>query len=723
MAKKPLCIAILWHMHQPDYSDARTREILLPWTRFHAVKDYYDMGALAAAHPDLHLTLNVVPALMDQLEAYARGSVREAYAELTRKDAAGLDEQEKAFLLRSFFQLPIHSMVLPFPRYRELLNRRGAADATGEFAAGLRHYKTRDYRDLQMWFNLSWCGGTLRREPEIAALFRKGAGFTEEDKLRLLEVHYEFIGRILPFYRRLVQEQGWELSVSPYYHAILPLLCDNRTVREALPEIAVPEAPFRFPEDAREQLRRARERFEAVFGFAPDGLWPSEGALSEEAVRLARGLSFVWMASDEEILRRSLRKAGRAGDPRAEERYSAHRWGDGPSLFFRDHGLSDLIGFTYSRWKPEQAAADFVARLHGIQDQLPDDGRYYVVPVILDGENAWEHYPDNAQGFLQSLYRSLTRDPRLRTVTFSEYLALESHRCELGAVASGSWIYGNLATWIGHPEKNRGWEFLAAARNFLAAQQGAQGSGKSWDLAYQQMMIAEGSDWFWWYGDDHQTANAAEFDALFRSRVRNIYQVLAQDYPRELDSPIKQGEGEVKLRLHPPKRTITPILDGRVSHYFEWLNAGHVVAGGGAGSMHRTGRCLDRVFFGFDREFFYLRLDLLPECGTSMQRPIRIQVHFTKPVDLSMTLFRDKNLTWCCRTRNLPDGGRHPSFAGDRILEMAVPLETLGLLKPAALLFFIQVQESGREFERLPPAGTLSVPVDPWELDQLEWIV
>src|SRR6266496_4818763 len=240
MSKRPLCVAILWHMRQPDYRNVQTGEICLPWARFHGVKDYYDMGALVAEVPGLHVTINVVPSLMDQLQAYGRGTARETYAALTLRNAAELDLREKSFLVRSFFQLPWNQMVLPYARYRELLERRGSPDERGQYTSAAKHFTTQDYRDLQVWFNLTWCGHKLRQDPEIAALFLKGRDFSEEEKKRLVESQYRFIAGILPFYGSLLREHGTELSISPYCHPILPLLCDNRSAREALPDIPLP---------------------------------------------------------------------------------------------------------------------------------------------------------------------------------------------------------------------------------------------------------------------------------------------------------------------------------------------------------------------------------------------------------------------------------------------------------------------------------------------------
>jgi alpha-amylase/alpha-mannosidase (GH57 family) len=722
MGKKPLCIALLWHMHQPDYGNVQTGEIYLPWTRFHAIKDYYDMGALVEAVPALRLTINVVPSLIDQLTAYSSGAARETYAALTLKNAAELNRFEQQFLLRSFFQLTWKEMVDPHPRYRELLDRRGATHEQQDYSEAARRFGTQDFRDLQVWFNLAWCGRELNRDPEIAALIQKGRNFTEDDKKRLLEIQYAFIGRILPYYRQLMDRQGIEISVSPYYHPILPLLCDNRSAREALPGIALPENPFSYPNDAREHITSAVRRYVEIFGRAPRGMWPSEGSVSNAALQLARESGLRWLATDEAILLNSLQKMGlAAGGLTMEQRYRAHRVGTDPAapcLFFRDHGLSDLIGFTYSRWKAQDAANDFISKLQQIHNHLPDDGRHYVVPVILDGENAWEHYPENGVEFLTMLYRGLTGTKWIRTVTFSDYLDLEPVTDTLPSVVAGSWIYGNLATWIGHPEKNRAWDALSTARSFLG-QRMQSGEPRSTE-AFREFMIAEGSDWFWWYGDDHQTENAAEFDSLFRTHVKNVYRLLAQPYPPELDTPIKRTETRTQFR--DPVHTITPHIDGRVTDYFEWIAAGWAIPAGGE-SMHRTDRYFERLYFGYDARHFYVRLDLVTDRGQAVASPGSYQLYFTAPKECVFLMERTEAGEWQLKTVRGAGPNLAPAFAGDRILEIAVPLEALGVSKPDHVRFFASALDKGIELERFPRSDYITVAVDPWGLDHREWIV
>jgi alpha-amylase/alpha-mannosidase (GH57 family) len=719
MGKNPLCIAILWHMHQPDYGNEQTGEIYLPWTRFHAIKDYYDMGSLVAEVPGLHVTINVVPSLMDQLDAYARGTARETYAALSLRNAAELDEREKLFLLRSFFQLPWKQMIFPYPRYKELLDRRGTPDVGSGFNAAMKRYTRQDYRDLQLWFNLSWCGNELRSNPAIAELFRKGRDFTEEDKKRLLALQSEFIGRILPLYRKLQDEHGVEISVTPYYHPILPLLIDSRSAREATPDILMPGSPFSYPADAREHIVRAQHRFQEVFGRTPRGLWPSEGSVSEAVSSLTRSLGFRWLATDEGVLLNSIRKAehGSAALTLAQ-RCRAWSYENGPALFFRDHALSDLIGFTYSRWSAEEAVADFLRHLRGLYEALPNDGRHYVVPVILDGENAWEHYPKNGADFLGLLYRRLVEAEFLRTVTFSEYLDLEPRGEKLNAICAGSWIYSCLTTWVGHPEKNAAWEALSDARQAFARAERGIADPVQREKAFKELMIAEGSDWFWWYGDDHQTENAAEFDSLFRGHLKNLYRLLSQPLPAGLDIPIKKAD--IKTHFRNPVHTISPKLDGKETDYFEWLSAGYATPAGG-GAMHQVVRHLEKVFFGYDAAQFYLRLDFTG--GMAKLPPqVSVHVHFLSPQECWLAIDNSGG-KWNCSAFHSPVPDQTAIAAGSKILEIGVPLQALGVGGSEEVRFCVTLFEQDQELERFPSTGFLVVPVAPGFLDEQEWIV
>ncbi|HET6373891.1 MAG TPA: glycoside hydrolase family 57 protein, partial [Candidatus Polarisedimenticolia bacterium] len=488
-----LAVAFLWHQHQPLYKNPRSGRYSLPWVRLHALKDYYDMAALAGEFPRLHLTFNLVPSLLDQIDDYAEGRAADPALDLARRPAADLDEEERLALLDLFFSVPYHTLIAPYPRYAGLYHKRSGRGPDGDYREALSRFRDRDLRDLQVWFHLAWCGQTLRGRAEVKELLAKGEGFTEDEKGSLLDVQAAFMKEIVPIHMRLKTEGIAEISTSPYYHPILPLLCNLESAREALPGLPLPEQPFRRRGDAEFQVREALASMERRFGERPLGMWPSEGSLSEETIRIFGEARLTWTASDEGVLRGSAGRALQAGD--IHKPYLLAGAETGPVIFFRDHRLSDLVGFTYATWPPRAAAEDFLGRLRALAVEAPGG----VVSVVLDGENAWEHYEGNGVEFLRALYAGLTSDDDLQTVTLTQAAQRAESIGRLEHLRAGSWIGANFATWIGHPEKNTAWSLLAAARSEAQARLTTRLESHP---VFRILAAAEGSDWFWWYGDD-----------------------------------------------------------------------------------------------------------------------------------------------------------------------------------------------------------------------------
>ncbi|MBI4552646.1 MAG: glycoside hydrolase, partial [Candidatus Latescibacteria bacterium] len=469
----PLFVVFVWHMHQPYYRDVLTGECLLPWTRLHGLKDYYDIPAIGAEFPEVHQTFNLVPSLIVQLEEYASQGKSDAFLDAAARPADRLTMDDRLFLLRNFFMANTDTMITPYPRYKQLLDRRGQYGTFDEVSNVQERFQPQDFLDLQVWFHLAWTGQTLKERPEVQRLFTKGLHFTEEEKQTLLRVQREFLGEIIPFYRRLQDAGQVEVSLSPFYHPILPLLCDSFAAAVALPGLPLPSSRFAHSEDARTQVRRGVECYQQRFGRAPAGMWPSEGSVSPDIIPIVAEAGLAWIASDDEILTYSLAPSTTTGGAvpvlTPTQRYRPYRVGEGDqtvTLLFRDHLLSDRIGFIYSRWDAEDAAADFVGRLLEIRRQLPPSPPF-IVPIILDGENAWEFYANHGEDFLRALYTKVARTPELRAVTVSEALDAAGPTEPLERLFSGSWIGHSFATWIGHPEKNAGWECLDAARHAL----------------------------------------------------------------------------------------------------------------------------------------------------------------------------------------------------------------------------------------------------------------
>jgi alpha-amylase/alpha-mannosidase (GH57 family) len=516
-----ILVSFLWHMHQPFYKDLVQKTYVMPWTYLHGTKDYLGMVSLAGEFPEIHQTFNLVPSLIVQLEDYASGAAQDASLELAFKPVDELTEQDRSLIIERFFPVPVRTMLQPFPRYFELSERR--SDASGHYA-----FSDQDIRDIQVWWSLVWMDHD-RRPKELVA---KGKGFSEKDKAALQRLVLKTIREIVPAYRQRQDEGRIEISTTPFYHPILPILIDSHV------DGTVP-VDVHFPYDAREQLARAQTFMAQRFGRAPQGLWPSEGSVSSDAALLAASLGFRWMATDEGILAKS------GVDLNWDNRrrlYHPYRRGD-IAVFFRDRALSDLIGFQYMHAPASESANDLIRRLKDVPD-----GSH--VLIALDGENPWDYYPDSGRDFLRHVFEGIQEDPALEAVTLSE--ALNRMPAEkLNWLAPGSWANANFNIWIGHPEDHQAWSWIVRAREALMARKGRVAEDL-WNLAYEELLIAEGSDWMWWFGNDFSSDSDAIFDSLFRQHIGNIFQLIGLPQPEGLQNPIKKSLDGRKLVMAPP---------------------------------------------------------------------------------------------------------------------------------------------------------------------------
>jgi alpha-amylase/alpha-mannosidase (GH57 family) len=721
-------------MHQPLYKDPLTGGYELPWTYLHAVKDYYDMAAVVEETEGATAVFNLVPSLLEQIRDYAAGSAVDPFLLHGRMAPSAMSSENRRFILDNFFCANRERMIEPNRRYLELLYLAGNGSRNAAIHRS-RAFGDREILDLQVWFFLAWTGEAARRRyPGLQELVRKGRNFTVEDKELLFDIHSELLAGIIPLYRRIREQGKAELSVTPYCHPILPLLCDGTIARVAMPRVRLPEQRFRHPEDARAQIVRGIDYFRQVFGVTPAGMWPSEGSVSDEALSLMARCGIRWAASDEDVLAATLPGGLGRGKESLYRPYTFSRNGNELALLFRDHSLSDLIGFTYSRWEAERAVDDFIGRLEGIGKKFPGG----LVTIILDGENAWEYYPDNGYPFLSTLYRKIAENPAFRLTTPTAALERMPDRKRLSHIHPGSWINGNYGIWIGHPEENTAWDLLARAREtavtrnsevaeLLAA--GGEYPGTRVEeettagLVCRSLYAAEGSDWFWWYGDDHFSPHSSYFDRLFRNNLIRIYRLLGLDVPRELYDPIKTVTPAGLVRE--PTTFITPVINGVVDDYFEWLGAGLYDLSKQSSAMHAAESLLHCLFYGYDENAFYFRLDGASPLEKVIQADDRLCLHLMLDREYLLTMMLDVSEGELL----VKDHSRWRGTGGicgwnlDRICEVRIPLATLNPEQGVPFFVFITLTRDQEEIGRWPTHSPLAVTYVGRKLELENWLV
>jgi alpha-amylase/alpha-mannosidase (GH57 family) len=674
-------VLVLWHMHQPRYVHPASGRLVMPWVRLHAAAGYLDMARALERRPGARVTVNFVPSLVEQIEEILGGAT-DALEDAARKPTTDLDEADRLLLLGRCFSVRRDRVIAPRPRYAELLAKRGEDGRESQLLQVMRRFTTEDLRDLQCLFLLGWLGFAAREDdPAIGVLDAKGRGYSEDDKQTLGLAVRAAVGRVLPAWKALAARGQVELVCSPFYHPIVPLLCDSDAARRSRPKDALPPR-FRHAEDARQQIRLARAAHERVFGARALGMWPPEGSLSPEAVQLYREEGVEWLAADEGVLANS-----RGG---SRNRFWRH---DGVALVFRDREMSDRIGFRYQDAPAAAAAADLcgAARAQG-------NG---VVGVFLDGENAWESYPRRGADFLDAFYAQLEGGHGVRSRTISEALAERGVGGELPELWSGSWIDASFRIWIGDPDKNRGWELLGETRARVAA--APEGPGKR--AAERLLLIAEGSDWFWWYGEPFSSAEDALFDELFRAHLEGAWRAIGLEPPAALAEPIGH---EPVSSLTRPAAYVHPRLDGKADRYYEWHGAGEVVVGRGA-AMADSGHAIERLHLGFDEERLYLRL--VPEKKDRRRvAASRLVLH------VRVGERPERTIRVLC---GAPDGGEELAALGGKVgaidvVEVGLPLAALGAAPRDELRVWMSLETAGVTYARVPRDGNVMV-VAPWQ--------
>ncbi|NLB72174.1 MAG: glycoside hydrolase [Chloroflexi bacterium] len=608
----PLYVNLTWHQHQPLYYKDDDGVYTRPWVRVHATKDYLDMAELVAQHPGMKATFNLTPSLIRQLTDFVENDARDLYWTLSEVPASELTDEQKTFILNRFFDANWDHIIAVHPRYQELLDLRDGTDADA-ITAALKIFTDQDFRDLQIWFNLAWVDPDYLAKEPFKALIDKGRGFTEDDKIVLFDGITEILAKVIPTHKDL-QDQGIiEITTTPYAHPILPLIYDTNLALVGNPSAIMPQERFSYPEDAVYHLEKSVQMYEQYFGMPVRGLWPAEGSVAEDIVAMVSEAGYQWMQTGEPVLVASLGMEGdrfaRDGadtvtDPDTFYRpyYVQGETGEPVAVFFRDWVLSDKVGFTYSGTPGEEAAQDMVDRLENIRASLEGTQGPHIVTIVVDGENAWENYDNDGKEFFHALYSKLASSETLETITPSEYLELYPEQHELPELFPGAWFSANYDTWIGEQEEADAWDLLINVRKDL--EQYVDGKLNATPEALAEaldfMYLAEGSDWFWWYGTDQDSGQDSYFDEGYRALLKGVYTSLGVEVPTFLNIPIIQPQ---PLK---PDTTIsgesTPVVDGLLDEE-EWETA--------AVFQGEEGDTIELFAYGMDQENLFFRFDLV----------------------------------------------------------------------------------------------------------------
>jgi alpha-amylase/alpha-mannosidase (GH57 family) len=548
MEKKKLKLVLCWHMHQPEYRDLQTGEFILPWTYLHVIKDYIDMAAHLEAVPKAKAVVNFAPILLEQIEEYAkqvngylhdRTAITDPLLAALVSPTMPVDSEERLRLVKDCMRANRDRQINRYPAFKKLAEMTEWLD---QHFDALNYINAQFVIDMLVWYHLAWMGETVKlNDSRVQHLIAKGSAYTPHDRLELLEIIGEQLSHVIQRYKVLARKGQVELSVTPYAHPIMPLLLDINTTLQAMPDAPLPNLHHYSGGEQRVtwHLKKGVKTFERFFGFKPKGCWPSEGAISAETLKILGNYGFTWTASGGSVLGNSLNLPENLHPHSRHHPFKLEK--TKIACFFRDDGLSDLIGFNYSTWHADDAVADLIKHLENIAAYELEES---LVSIIMDGENAWEYFPHNGYFFLSALYQKLANHPAIELTTFSECLKNKTPIKPLKKLVAGSWVYGTFSTWIGDGDKNRGWDMLGDVKvAFDQAIAAKRLSDKQIEEAEIQLAVCEGSDWFWWFGDYNPGEAVSSFEKQFRLNLSNLYRLLGEEPPAYLSLSFTQGSG------------------------------------------------------------------------------------------------------------------------------------------------------------------------------------
>lgn len=631
---KKLSIAFYWHMHQPVYQLTSGGDYLMPWVRLHAVKDYLDMAMWTKKFDKLKLNFNIVPILVDSIIDYAEKGAHDIHSRMTITPENELKQEDKIFILNNFFDANYQTMILTNPEYHRLyqiVQTEGTNDTS--------IFTNQEYADLMALFNLAWIDPSYKTSnSELKKLIKKGKNYTLEDRINIIEIQRDIIRKIIPSTKKLVEKNKIEITTSPYYHPILPILLDYKNIKKnQIPDDDISNLKTEL--DAKVQTEMALDRIEEVFGKRPRGIWPSEHCVNGKTLELLSSLGVEWSISDEGILANSINFEfehdfkGYLKEPyHLLKTYRYKTKNTDLKMIFRDSAIPNLISFEYQNHNPIATANDLYDRIKVLQSKiLSSPDREHLLTIALDGENCWENYLEDGASFLKTLYTLITEDETLETVLISDYLDNTKEDKPLNKIAAGSWMNRNFKLWIDEPVKDIAWTYLKRVRQDFSNFVKREPLNPNIELARRELFICEGSDWFWWYGEPNDSGRDNIFDFLFRTHLKNIYRYLDLDTPKYLDDPISNISTTKPSKY--PKSLISPEINGKFVTTEEdiWNNAGFIEIPDGP--VLRESKLFDKIRFGNDENYFYLKFNLnkyLRENSDLSRRTYQMYIYLRK---------------------------------------------------------------------------------------------
>lgn len=680
--------------------------------------------------PEFRCTINLVPSLLLQIERYTEHGKSDRHLDISKMASKGMAKEDVHYMLDNFFMANVDSMIRPYPRYFELYMRRGFGIDPVERAVA--RFSARDLRDLQVWSNLTWMHPlAFEVDSDLKAFRDKGQYWTEDEKNWLLDKQMEILRQVIPLHRELSDGGQVELTTTPFYHPILPLLWDKRSARQAMPHCQLPKALDSYKEDAYHHLKTGVEYHKKLFGKAPIGMWPSEGSVSHDIIPAIAEQGIEWIATDEEILAAStngwVSRDGQGHIRHPEMLFRPWRIDSGGKqvqIVFRDHAMSDLIGFHYQRGDSAHGATDLLNRVEAIGRAVDaaHTGQPALVPIILDGENCWEYYYDGGVTFLRTLYQQAAAHPHIEPVKIGETLRKRPATDRIQNLFAGSWISHNFAIWIGHHEDNTAWDLLHLTREFLKQEtEKKEAKPDAIERAWQEMYIAEGSDWFWWFGDDHSSAQDELFDQLFRQHLQNVYLLLGESVPSILKHPITSTE---RRALHTKPTGFLPVkVNGRKT-YFEWISAGRYISRSERGTMTLVTEGLVReIYFGFDPTRFLLRVDTISRAIEDLARATEMRIQFIEPKGMEIRIADCKTSAPTAKLfrNNKPVAKATTEVSIGQIFEFGIELSDLGVNPGDSIHFSLDLLADQQSLQRVPHEGTVELTVPSPDFELIMW--